>query len=394
MSKKVAIIGFGGRAKCYARGCQEYVNNKIEIVAVADPDAAGAKSRMLSAGLDNAEIYDTTEKLIAKENDLDGFIIASPDHCHLESFSAIEHLNKPVLLEKPLEGDADNFAVLAEKLKRYKAPILVGHCMRHAPILKKAKELIDSGDIGEVKSMRFVQNCHYGDVFYRGWSRLRKNISSLFVEKATHDFDIMHMLNGDSYAKNVFAFSKLNKFGGDKPNDLRCSICPEEVNCPDSLLNLHVNIHGQKMTVEQSQSQKDQCVFAREIDVNDDEMCMIEFANGVQGSYIQTFYTPANYRSRIYTVVGTLGVMEIDMRCFTGTIGLYPRYGSKGDQYLYKFDYLERNHYNGDTYLIRNFLGILNGVEEPFTNVEAAIMAEKLGLAAARSAETRILESV
>ena len=394
MNKRIAVIGFGGRAICYARGFQESINNKIEIVAVADTDKDGAKSRLLSVGLDKAKIYDTVEKLIAKEDDLDGFIIASPDHCHLESFSAVEHLNKPILLEKPLEGNAENFIVLEKKLKKYKAPVLVGHCMRHSPILKKAKELIDNGEIGEVKSMRFVQNCHYGDVFYRDWHRLRKNISSLFVEKATHDFDIMHMLNGDSYAKNVFAFSKLNKFGGGKSNALRCSNCRDEVSCPDSLLNLHANIHGLKMTVEQSQKKKDLCVFAKEIDINDDDMCMIEFANGVQGSYIQTFYTPANYRSRIYAVVGTMGVMEIDMGCYKGEILISPRYGTKGDQYLYKFDYLERNHYNGDTFLIRNFLGILNGSEKPFTNVEAAIMAEKLGLAAAKSAETRILEKV
>ena len=394
MSKKIAIIGFGLRATCYARECRESINSKIEITAIADPDTDGAESRLLSVGLGKVKTYRTAEELIAKENDCDGFIIASPDHCHLESFSAIEHLNKPILLEKPIEGNADNFVVLEEKLKKYKAQILVGHCMRHAPILKKAKELIDKGEIGEVKSMRFVQNCHYGDVFYRDWHRLRKNISSLFVEKATHDFDIMHMLNNDSYAKNVFAFSRLNKFGGNKSNDLRCSNCPEEVNCPDSLLNLRVNIHGLKMTTEQGKKHKDQCVFAKEIDVNDDEMCMIEFANGVHGSYIQTFYTPANYRSRIYTVVGTLGVMEIDMGCYKGEILVSPRYGTKCDQYLYKFDYLERNHYNGDTFLIRNFLGILNGTEKPFTNVATAIMAEKLGLAAAKSAETRILEKV
>jgi predicted dehydrogenase len=394
MSKKIAIIGFGLRATCYARECQESINNKIEIIAVADHDMVGAKNRLLNVGLDKTKVYNTVEKLITKEKNLDGFIITSPDHCHLQSFSAIEHLNKPILLEKPLEGNAINFSALEKKLKKYKAPVLVGHCMRHAPILKKAKYLIDNGEIGEVKSMRFVQNCHYGDVFYRDWHRLRKNISSLFVEKATHDFDIMHMLNNDNYAKTVFAFSAMNKFGGNKPNDLRCSNCPEEVNCPDSLLNLHANIHGLKMTVEQSQCNKDQCVFAKEIDVNDDEMCMIEFANGVHGSYIQTFYTPANYRSRIFTIVGTLGVMEIDMGCYKGEILISPRYGTKGDQYLYKFDYLERNHYNGDTFLIRNFLGILNGTEKPFTNVDAAIMAEKLGLAAAKSAETRILEKV
>ena len=80
----------------------------------------------------------------------------------------------------------------------YKAPILVGHCMRHAPIFKKARELIEHGAIGKVTSMCFVQNCHYGDVFFRCWHRRSEVITSLYLKKASHDFDIMHMLNGDN----------------------------------------------------------------------------------------------------------------------------------------------------------------------------------------------------
>jgi len=92
--------------------------------------------------------------------------------------------------------------------------------MRHAPIFKKARELIEHGAIGKVTSMCFVQNCHYGDVFFRCWHRRSEVITSLYLKKASHDFDIMHMLNGDNYAESVFAFPKRYKFGGDKPNDL------------------------------------------------------------------------------------------------------------------------------------------------------------------------------
>ena len=60
----------------------------------------------------------------------------------------------------------------------------------------------------------------------------------------------------------------------------------------------------------------------------------------------------------------------------------------------YDFDYLERNHYNGDTFLVRNFLGIMQETEKPFTTAKAAIAAEKTGLAAIRSVKSKQLETV
>lgn len=389
--KKVAILGFGGRARCYVNDFRSSLGDKIQVAAVVDPDVQGATARLKTLGI-AASVYAAPEQMLAETKDIDGFIITSPDNCHLESFRSVAHLNKPVLIEKPLEGDADNFRALAPELLACKAPILVGHCMRHAPILKKAKELIDQGCIGKVTSMRFVQNCHYGDCFFRGWHRRSEVITSLYLEKASHDFDIMHMMNGDNYAKSVFAFSRRYKFGGDKPNDLTCPECPEQLTCPESLLNQQATINGDAVTQERVGRNK--CVWAREADIGDDEMCMIEFSNGVQGSYIQTFYTPANYKGRVYTVIGRDGVMDIDVGHYHGSISVNQRYGTKGDSMHYDFDYLGRNHYNGDTYLVRNFLGIMQGIEQPFTTAEAAIAAENTGLAAVRSVKNRTLEQI
>lgn len=388
---KVVILGFGNRAQCYAREFRNSLRGKIQLVAVVDPDMNGATERLKDLNI-SATVYSSPEKMITAEKCIDGIIICTPDNCHLESFNAIAHLNKPILIEKPLEGDVENFSKLTPELLAYKAPILVGHCMRHAPIFKKAKELLEQGIIGKVTSMRFVQNCHYGDVFFRGWHRRSEAITSLYLEKASHDFDIMHMMNGDNYAKSVFAFSKRYKYGGDKPNDLICSKCPEEISCQESILNQNATIYGGEII--QERAGRDKCVWAQESDINDDEMCMIEFSNGVQGSYIQTFYTPANYKGRVYTVIGKDGVLDIDVGHHHGRISVHQRYGTKEDSTCYEFDYLGRNHYNGDTYIVRNFLGIMQGTEEPFTTAEAAIAAENTGLAAVRSVKSRELAEI
>jgi predicted dehydrogenase len=388
---KVAIIGFGNRAQCYAREFSNSLGDKVQVTAVVDPDVKVVTERLGRLGI-RASVYVTPTEMIAAEKDIDGIIITTPDNCHLESFRAVAQLDKPILMEKPLEGNEDNFRHLATELLACKAPVLVGHCMRHAPVLKKARELIVQGVIGKITSMRFVQNCHYGDVFFRGWHRRSEAITSLYLEKASHDFDIMHMMNGDNYAESVFAFSKRYKFGGDKPNDLVCSECSEELTCQESILNQQAIINGGEVTQERIGRNK--CVWAREADIGDDEMCMVEFSNGVQGSYIQTFYTPANYKGRVYTVIGNEGVMDIDLGHCKGRISVHQRYGTRNDSIHYDFDYLGRNHYNGDTYIVRNFLGIMRGTETPLTTVEAAIAAENTGLAAVRSVKKRQLELV
>jgi hypothetical protein len=135
-------------------------------------------------------------------------------------------------------------------------------------------------------------------------------------------------------------------------------------------------------------------VWSKEADIGDDEMCMVEFANGVQVSYIQTFYTPTNFHGRVYTIVGKNGILEVDMGHDQGHIAWHSRYGTVKDKTVFTFDYLGRNHYNGDTYLIRNFLGVMRGTEKPWTTIHGAIHAECIGLAAARSVTTRQFEAV
>ena len=392
MTKPVsyALIGCGNRGRLYAQEFRESLGSGVNLVAVADPDTAGVK-QFLEQGKFTTRVYATAQELAAQERNLDGIIIAAPDHLHLESFRAVAHLNVPLLIEKPLEGNEANFRELARELMSYAPPVLIGHCMRHAPILKKARELLDQGCIGTVTSMRFVQNCHYGDIFFRGWHRMKKNITSLFLEKASHDFDIINMMNGESPATAVIALSKMKKFGGDMPNDLTCNTCPQQLECSESILNQQITIRGTPLDQSGSFTK---CVYAKEADIGDDEMCMVEFANGVQVSYIQTFYTPHNYRGRIYTIIGRDGVMEVDMGHERGQISLHSRYGTIKDKTVFHFDYLGRNHYNGDTYLLRNFLNVMQGKAQPFTTVQGAIHAELIGLAAARSVTSRKFEPV
>jgi predicted dehydrogenase len=382
--KKLGFIAFGARATAVAADCGKELGDFFEPAAAVDPDAETARARMEKIGL-SIPVYATPEEMLNHVDHLDALFISSPNDCHLESFRAIAKTGLPLMMEKPIEADRDRFVMLTREMRAYGAPIIIGHCMRHAPILRRARQFIEEGWLGEVTSMRFVQNCCYGEQAFRGWRRRTDRLTSMFVEKATHDFDIMHMMNGDAFATGVFAMSRQAKFGGDKPNDLKCKDCPEQLSCTESILNTDELVYGFELDL----TGRDYCVYAQEADVCDEDMCMITFANGVHGSYAQTFFTPLSYKGRIYTVVGTEGVLDIDLGHARGTLSVHQRTAAENDRLQMSFDYLGRGHYFGDHFMLRNFYEMVCGREEPRTTVDAAAAAEALGMAAVESAEKR-----
>ena len=78
-----------------------------------------------------------------------------------------------------------------------------------------------------------------------------------------HVRDMLHWLIG-RYTKRTTAFGSLDFFGGDKPNDLTCPTCPERETC-----------------TEVSYSNRIQCCFRREVDVEDNQMMIMELDGGM-----------------------------------------------------------------------------------------------------------------
>ena len=65
---------------------------------------------------------------------------------------------------------------------------------RYAPTVRKIKELLNSGVIGDVTSIDFhwfLDNKHGAD-YFRRWHAVEENSGSLFVHKSTHHFDLMN----------------------------------------------------------------------------------------------------------------------------------------------------------------------------------------------------------
>ncbi|MBT9151361.1 MAG: putative oxidoreductase YteT [candidate division WS2 bacterium] len=262
--------------------------------------------------------------------------------------------------------------------------------MRYSPIVIKARELIALGMIGKICSVNFVQNCPYGNSMYHNFRRTMAGGGGMFIEKATHDFDVMMFLI-EAIPVRVTAIAKRQAFGGDKPNNLQCTECEERLTCKESINNMHYRSgFSEVMEVKGSDAL---CVYAKEVNVPDNEVCLMEFDNGIFGTYWECFFSPSSYTTREYEIIGLNGIMRISFSMLKshgkGEIIVCPRFGTPEDIYSFEFDYRQRIHYNGGGEVAKHFFHIMNGDSVPITTVKQAFIAETLAYAATLAARER-----
>ncbi len=125
---------------------------------------------------------------------LDVAIVTTPDDTHFAVASRLLEAGISVYLEMPMAITLEDCDRLLEVAERSGARLYVGHNMRHSAVVKQMKDLIDSGAIGEVKSIwcrHFVGNG--GDYYFKDWHAERARVNSLLLQKATHDIDVIHL---------------------------------------------------------------------------------------------------------------------------------------------------------------------------------------------------------
>ena len=148
---RIGIVGTGGIAKAHGRACDEL--ECVELSAICDISEEALHRYAESFGVER--LYRDLDQMLTSE-ELDIAIIANWGASHAETGIQIAKSRrvKAILCEKPFTSTA------AEAEQFVKAAISNGVLVaeafkfRHHPMHLKAKELIDSGEIGDVKTIR------------------------------------------------------------------------------------------------------------------------------------------------------------------------------------------------------------------------------------------------
>ncbi len=290
---RIGIIGVAGRGKM-AEGWHTPDGRSI-ITAGADVNVKNFDAFRENIGQD---VFVTTDyrELIARD-DVDAVAVMSPDFTHEEYAVAALNAGKHVFCEKPMAITTAGCDRILEAWRKSGKHLMVGFNMRYMPIFRVMKDIADSGAIGEIKAVwvrHFIGTG--GDWYFHDWHGTRSNSTSLLLQKASHDIDMIHWITGQ-YTKKVAAFGSLDYYGGDHPNNLECPNCSEKNEC--------IEYQGYDFLNKDWMAR---CVFREEVDVEDNSMVIMELENGIKASYMQCHFAPDYFRN--YTFIGTEGRME------------------------------------------------------------------------------------
>lgn len=143
---QIATIGIGGMGFGDTRNALK--DPGVELVAVADLYTGRLERAKELFGDGIATTRDYRE--ILARPDVDAVIIATPDHWHVPIATEALKAKKDVYLQKPMVHQISEGKGLIEEVQRSKQILQVGSQYVSSAIYKKAREIVQSGQIGQL----------------------------------------------------------------------------------------------------------------------------------------------------------------------------------------------------------------------------------------------------
>ena len=143
---KWGILGTGRIASAFATALQVVGNSELHAVGSRTVTKAGQFAKEYNIPV----AYGSYEELV-RDADIDVLYIATPHNLHLENtLLALDH-RKHVLCEKPMGVNRKEVKTLITKAGEEKLFLMEALWSRFLPNIRKAKELVESGVIGDVQ---------------------------------------------------------------------------------------------------------------------------------------------------------------------------------------------------------------------------------------------------
>lgn len=190
-----AVVGYGfisskGHVPAYLERARR--SGDVELVAIADVNEA--RRQAAARNVPGARIYSSHEELIARERGrLDFIDIATPPCDHAEIARAGLAAGLHVLCEKPMATTVEDARGMLFAAQRAERVIFPCHNYKHAPVVKTIRGIIQSGQIGRVRSVTLstFRNTHAKgvDEWRTDWRRERRfSGGGIAMDHGSHSF--------------------------------------------------------------------------------------------------------------------------------------------------------------------------------------------------------------
>ena len=379
----IGIIGTGARGiGCFGTLIGRRTDARVAALADTNPVRLAVAAGRLS--LEVARYTDAGEMLTRER--LDAVIVTTPDRFHAtDVIAALRAGVSHVLVDKPLATTAQDCLRVAQAARETGGHVAIGFNLRHLPLARKIKEIIQDGLIGDLMLIQNQEFYDGGRTYMARWNRRREWSGGLWIHKGSHDFDIFNWWNSRGTPMRVGAFAGVNALRPDEipfavtpdtPVGPYCGVCAYAAICPDRVTDTGGGLFDDA-AAQADGYRKDLCVFLSDKDTHDNGIALVEYDNNVRASHSECFI--CNFDDRRYTIVGDRGLLMASVAS-PDRIELRPRWGQ--DQIIAVPPAGEGMHGGADPLLLEDFLSSIRGGTPPASTLRDGARAVAVGEAA------------
>jgi len=196
----VAQIGIGYWGPNLLRNLVENKGCAVEVVVDVSPQRREFVKGLYPSILTSNKVED-----VFKNPNIDGIVIATPVATHFDLTIRALNAGKHVLVEKPMATTVEEVTEIGRIAKKKNLVVMVGHTFLYNAAVRYVKELIDTGDMGQLRYI-YSQRLNLG--------RIRSDVDALW-NLAPHDISIIqYWLDNptpESISRNGMAYIQKNR---------------------------------------------------------------------------------------------------------------------------------------------------------------------------------------
>ena len=334
----ISILGLG------VRGGNEYGNyiyqkrKDCRIVAICDTDKEKTSLFSKVFEVDRSNVFSDADVFFEQKRS-DVLIIATPDNTHLRYARSALEAGYHLFLETPVSDDPVALKELSYLADKTRKVVMLANVLRYSASIKKLKELIDGGKIGQLVSVDYTENVgfwHMSHSYVRGNWRKIEDSSPMILTKCCHDFDILMYLIGArcKYVSSIGSLAFFKKENAPENSGERCVLCKCEEDCPYSAKKIYLGlwnedyvrltgsswpmnalvdeqfINKETLTTAIENGPYGKCVFLCDNDAVDNQTVIMSFENGVNATLKMEAFT--KHGGRTIRIFGSKGEIFYD----------------------------------------------------------------------------------
>lgn len=400
---RIGVIGYGVRMDMLMDQLHALPYG-AKVVAIADINPARVRALMLKNGSpqemhrheldkidgllrkcpinpDEINFYADADDMLKQET-LDGVMVGT--NCDTHAFFAEKVLARglPLFLEKPVATSMEGLQRLAATCNEVTSPTVVSFPLRATALIREAKRLLDGGIIGKIDHVQAYNDVPYGFVYFHDWYRDESVTQGLFLQKATHDIDVLNFLL-EERPVDVCAMKSKQLFKGTMPAGLRCADCGQWESCMESTYNIRY--------IRNDVPRSDFCCYAADTGNEDSGSMLVRYESGMHVAYAQNFFARKKAGRRGARLYGYKGTLEYSFT--TNQIIVYDHMSDKVT--TVQIPDAPEGHGGGDIELMRNYVQLIMGkAKQSIAPLQAGIESALICLQAKNSAESRCFCSI